>query len=92
MNNKKNFFTNDDKKSLVEILEKYNNRIDNASRLDTYDNINALLDSNTIENESFVSNNNISDNLDNFNNTMGSIVNFSSTYGLVSPNPKLYEN
>ena len=53
LNNKKNFFTNDEKQSLVEILEKYNDRIDNASKLDTYDSIHSLLESNTIDNEPF---------------------------------------
>tara|TARA_Y100000590_G_scaffold343714_2_gene392814 strand:+ start:17757 stop:18485 length:729 start_codon:yes stop_codon:yes gene_type:complete len=91
LNNNKNFFTNDEKKGLVEIIEKYNNRIDNASKLDTYDNITALLDSNTIENELFVSNNNnISDNLDNFNNKMGSILEHSINEQF--SNPPIKEN
>ena len=89
LNNKKNFFTNDEKQSLVEILEKYNSRIDNASKLDTYDSIHSLLESNTIDNEPFeIKNKNT--NLDEFNNKMGSLLEHSINEQFT--NPPIKEN
>jgi hypothetical protein len=88
LNNKKNFFTNDEKQSLVEILEKYNDRIDNASKLDTYDSIHSLLESNTIDNEPFEIKKNT--NLDEFNNKMGSLLEHSINEPFT--NPPIKEN
>jgi hypothetical protein len=88
LNNKKNFFTNDEKQNLVEILEKYNSRIDNASKLDTYDSIHSLLESNTIDNEPFEIKKNT--NLDEFNKKMGSLLEHSINEQFT--NPPIKEN